>query len=63
MPDYAAMYFRLFNAVTDALEQMDEGDVSAAATTLIRAQQAAEEMYISQKSREFKNPTDFGCFF
>ena len=35
MPDYKAMYFNLFNSVTDAIEILTE------------AQKKAEEMYIN----------------
>ena len=45
--DYKKMYFHLFNAITDALRDMENGDPSAAGQRLIRAQQETEEMYIS----------------
>ena len=45
--DYKKMYFHLFNAITDALIDMEKGDPSAAGQRLIRAQQETEEMYIS----------------
>ena len=45
--DYKKMYFHLFNAITDALGDMENGDPSAAEQRLIRAQQEAEEMYIN----------------
>ena len=45
--DYKKMYFHLFNAITDALNDMTNGDPSAAKQQLIRAQQETEEMYIS----------------
>ena len=45
--DYKKMYFHLFNAITDALCDMENGDPSAADLRLIRAQQTTEEMYIS----------------
>ena len=45
--DYKKMYFHLFNAITDALRDIENGDPSAAEQRLIRAQQTTEEMYIS----------------
>ena len=45
--DYKKMYFHLFNAITDALSDMENGYPSAAGQRLIRAQQETEEMYIS----------------
>ena len=47
MPDYRALYFQLFGAVSDALEHMEEDNYGLARQTLIRAQQDAEELYIS----------------
>ena len=52
MADYQKMYAILFNAITDAvalLEQFQPGD---ARTRLIRVQQAAEEVYLSDDSDE-----------
>ena len=45
--NYKKMYFHLFNAITDALRDMENGDPSSAGRRLIRAQQETEEMYIS----------------
>jgi len=42
MPDYKAMYFELFNSVTDAIE------------ILMRAQMKTEEMYITSCEKEEK---------
>ena len=47
MVDYQKLYFRLFNAITDALEALCRGEVEQTKKMLIRAQQDAEEMYIS----------------
>jgi len=41
MPEYAAMYRKLFNAQTDAIEGLQ-----AITKNLIKAQQEAEQMYI-----------------
>ena len=45
--DYKKMYCHLFNAITDALNEMGDGDPFAAKQRLIRAQQETEEMYIN----------------
>ena len=50
MADFKRMYFRLFNAVTDALAQIDEQ--LPAAEILRRAQQDCEEMYIFDNEDE-----------
>ncbi len=47
MPDYEKLYAGLFNAVTDALEAMSRFDLGVAADILRRAQQDAEERYIT----------------
>ena len=46
---YKTMYLHLFNAATDALEALDAGAVGKAKRLLIRAQQACEEIYISDE--------------
>ena len=46
MTDYKKMYLFLFNRVTDALEQLEKGQLPAAKDTLIREQQECEEFYI-----------------
>ena len=46
MPDYQKMYALLFNAITDALREIDRNDIAAAQQLLILAQQQAEEIYI-----------------
>ena len=40
--DYQKMYTTLFNAITDALEQMESQNFGTAKETLITAQQEAE---------------------
>ena len=47
MPDYATLYHLLFNAITDALEQMEQHNYGTAQDLLITAQQKAEEIYMS----------------
>ena len=46
MPDCAKMYRLLFNAITDALRELDAGDETAAGALLIAAQQETEEQYM-----------------
>ena len=46
MTDYRSMYLMLFNAVTDALRYMKDGNAALAGETLVRAQQGCEEIYI-----------------
>ncbi len=47
MQNYEKLYYLLFNAITDALEQMDAQNYGEAKKTLISAQQKAEEIYIN----------------
>jgi len=47
MQDYQKLYTMLFNALTDAVEQLDRQNFGAARELLIRAQQSAEEAYIA----------------
>ena len=47
MPDFEKLYHDLFNAITDALEAMDKRRPWEARLLLIRAQQAAEEAYLT----------------
>lgn len=45
---YEAMYYHLFNAITDALELLDESNFLEARRILERAQQETEEQYIEE---------------
>ena len=47
MPDYQKMYTTLFNAITDAIESIQQHDPAVAEKILIQAQQKTEELYIS----------------
>lgn len=49
MVNYEKMYYYLFNAVTDAIEKMEELDFGTAKQKLITAQQETEEMYIKSE--------------
>ncbi len=46
MQNYEKLYHLLFNAITDALEQLDAQNYGEAKEALIAAQQKAEEIYI-----------------
>ncbi|MEF2907958.1 MAG: hypothetical protein U0O42_01835 [Oscillospiraceae bacterium] len=48
--DYEKLYHLLFNAITDALKQMESQNFGTAKETLITAQQEAEELYMSAES-------------
>ena len=48
--NYEKLYHLLFNAITDALEQMEQQNYGTAKETLIAAQQEAEEIYMSAES-------------
>ena len=50
MPDYEKMYHSLFNAITDALEQIEQLNFGSAKDLLIAAQQQTEEIYITAES-------------
>mgnify|MGYP000300844751 FL=1 len=50
MEDYAKLYHLLFNAITDALEQMNAQNFGSAKEALISAQQKAEEIYITAEN-------------
>lgn len=44
---FQRMYLLLFNRITDAIEVIERGDAAEAKAVLIRAQQDAEELYLS----------------
>lgn len=46
MIDYEAMYFQLFNAMTDVLTQLEQQNYGQAKQLLILAQQRAEQVYL-----------------
>ena len=48
--NYEKLYHLLFNAITDALEQMEQQNYGTAKETLITAQQEAEEISMSAES-------------
>ena len=48
--NYEKLYHLLFNAITDALEQMEQQNYGTAKNLLITARQEAEEIYMSAES-------------
>ena len=48
--NYEKLYHLLFNAITDALEQMEQQNYGTAKNLLITAQQEAEAIYMSAES-------------
>ena len=46
MPDHQKMYTTLFNAMTDAIENIEKLNFGEAKELLIQAQQKTEELYI-----------------
>ena len=46
MPDYKAMYFTLFNRITDATEYIERQEWSQALRLLIQAQREGEALYM-----------------
>ena len=50
MENYQKMYSTLLNAITDALAQIEKQNYGDAKSTLIAAQQKAEEMYITAQN-------------
>ena len=49
MPDYQKMYTTLFNAITDAVKSIQDGNFGIAKEILTKAQQVTEELYISDE--------------
>lgn len=47
--DYKKLYVFLFNKLTDAVKAIDDGDIYAARSIMVKAQQDAEDMYIEDK--------------
>ena len=46
MPDYQKLYTTLFNAITDALEELRKQNYGLAAERLMHAQLATETLYM-----------------
>ena len=45
-PNYIRMYFRMFNDISTAIEQLESGDPWKARITLIESQRTAEDCYV-----------------
>lgn len=52
MPDYKALYFKLFAAMADAVEDLEQENYGTAKQRLILAQREAEELYLSAEDSE-----------
>ena len=50
MPNFKELYFLLFAAISDAVEQIETANYGAAKDTLIAAQQKAEDIYINDET-------------
>lgn len=48
MPDYQRMYFQLFNAITDALENLEQQNYGLAVDCLKEAQVNGENAYLTE---------------
>ena len=46
---YRKMYYTLFNAITDALEAMEQQNYGQARAVLMAAQQQSEEIYLDSE--------------
>jgi hypothetical protein len=57
MTDYQKLYTGMFNAATDAIEQLSAANYGLAKDILIAAQQAAEELYMESASYSPQKPT------
>ena len=51
MPNYELLYHTLFNAITDAIKHLDNAELDAARTLLIRAQQLSEELSVEMSAK------------
>lgn len=49
MPNYEKLYFKLFAAIADAVEHMEQDNYGLARERLISVQQEAEEQYIGEE--------------
>ena len=52
MEDYAKLYHLLFNAITDALEQMNAQNFGSAKETLVSAQQKQKKFLLQQRTEK-----------
>ena len=54
MPNYQKLYTTLFNAITDALEDMGKQNYGLASERLMHAQLATEALYIASRFKKRK---------
>ncbi len=54
---YKKMYYHLFNAVTDALSELENRNYGTAAARLKKAQQDTEELYLCAPGEAEKSST------
>ena len=55
--DYQKLYTCLFNAITDAIGQLEQQNYGTAKTILMQAQQKTEEVYMADREQEeLRNP-------
>lgn len=52
MPDYQKMYLTAFNAITDALKELDRLNIGRAKACLREAQCRAEDIFVSQDGED-----------
>ena len=55
MPNYKKLYTTLFNAITDALEDLGKQNYGLAAERLMHAQLTTESLYIESGLKKEKN--------
>lgn len=55
MPNYKKLYTTLFNAITDALEDMERQNYGLASERLIHAQLTTEDLYIESGLKKEKD--------
>lgn len=51
MADYRGLYYDLFNAITDALENIENNQSDKAYYILLKAQTEAEEKFVAHKEK------------
>lgn len=49
---YKKMYYRLFNAVTDAIDALAHNNLPMARWFLVKAQQECEDLYLDSEETE-----------
>ena len=61
MENFPKYYTMLFNAVTDAIEDIDQKNYGAARARLVKAQQDAEDAYLDAGDEEDTGEADGAC--